>query len=136
MNARLYWGILIASVVVIFALCSVLRSYFTARALLGARTMLHRERMTALSKGTDLPKEDLQAAVNGRALGFVTLPFRKLATISGLVLFLGGLGALWALGVSERADLRSLASLALVPTFVGLGLTLYPVALRKYIERP
>jgi hypothetical protein len=136
MNERLYWGILVVAAAVACVLLGVLKRYFTMRAILSSRTMLHREKMTALSKGVDLPKEDQNIVLNGRAFGFVTFPFRKLATLSGLVLFLGGLGTLLAFVVSEKANLKSLASLALIPTFVGLGLALYPVALKKYIEKP
>lgn len=101
---------------------------------LALREMIHRERMAALEKGVALPELPPDPAPSSAAgqLG-------RAALLGGLVLVFGGLGLLAALGripdTAEMGDLRDLASLGMLPIFIGFGLLLYTL-LDRWSRQP
>lgn len=92
---------------------------------LALREMIHRERMTALEKGTALP--ELPTDPGPPRADHLS----RAALLGGLVLVFGGFGLLAALGrvpdTAEVGGLRDLATLGMLPVFTGFGLLLYAV---------
>jgi hypothetical protein len=91
---------------------------------LAQREMIHRERMAALEKGVALPELPADPAPAG-ASDHLT----RAARLGGLVLLFGGIGltaALFFIPLDPALeDLHHMASMGLLPFFIGLGLLLY-----------
>jgi hypothetical protein len=91
---------------------------------LALREMIHRERMAALEKGVALPELPADPAPAGASDHLV-----RAARLGGLVLLFGGIGltaALFFIPLDPALeDLHHMASMGLLPFFIGLGLLLY-----------
>jgi hypothetical protein len=135
MTEQLYWGILTLATGVLLVLAGVLRHYLSIRGNLAARNMLHKERMSALSKDLEPPSADPFPVASVRESRLGSAYLAKLITVPGLVLLFGGIGM--GLGFLNSTHLREWASLAWIPIFMGGGLLLYLLIARKYFkEKP
>lgn len=132
MNENLYWGILVVSAAVLLALVWLLRHYISIHGNLSARSMLHKERMTALSKDMAPPGVDSFPVAPLRESRLRSAYLAKLVTIPGLVLSFGGIGM--GVGFLNSARLREWACLAWIPILTGVGLLLYLAIARNYFK--
>ncbi len=132
MNEQLYWGILILSALILLVLAGVLRQYLSIRGNMAARSMLHKERVLALSNKLVPPSGDSFPVVPIRMSRLGSAYLAKLVTIPGLVLFFGGVGI--GIGFLNSTRLREWASLAWIPILMGAGLLLYLLIARKYFK--
>jgi hypothetical protein len=101
---------------------------------LAVREMIHKERMAALEKGTDLSElpADLAHGAETGGENATTDPghwIQRAALAAGFLLILGGIGM--GLGFQmlpstpELRDLQAMAPLGAIPILVGIGLLLY-----------
>jgi hypothetical protein len=132
MNERLGWGLLFLVALAVWIIAGLLRHYLSMRANLSARSMLHKERLTSLSKGVAQPGADVFPMVPVRESRLGSAYLAKLVTIPGLVFSFGGIGMGIAFLNSTR--LKEWASLAWIPFFIGAGLVLYLLIARKYFK--
>jgi hypothetical protein len=94
--------------------------------------MLEKERLTALSKGVTAPGSDSFSMVPVKEWKFDYIDVTKIVSISGLILFFGGIGM--GIGFFQSTRLKEWASLAWIPSFVGAGLLLYLLIAREYFK--
>lgn len=111
----------------------ILAGYLKKRSRLKLREMIHKERMLAMEKGvplSELPDHlAVEAADDDVGLGPAGDWGRKAALALGLVFLFGGIGlaaGFWLMPAGkETEEIRSAASLGLIPFMLGVGLLLY-----------
>ncbi|MBS1827236.1 MAG: hypothetical protein JST93_18110 [Acidobacteria bacterium] len=96
--------------------------------------LIHKERMQAIEKGLpypELPPYAIEDEEEGdKHVHWKPVSPRRIAGV-GVVVILGGAGALTALIISQDHYLQSLWSMGLIPIFLGVGLLLYAWINRK-----
>jgi hypothetical protein len=115
--------------VVIAAAVFVYASWLHHQRALRARELAHEERMAAITHGLELPPHDALDDPGGGPAAPLT------ASGAGLVLVLGGVGMSVAFrfvpSVDGAGGLHTLASLGIIPIFIGVGLLLFAWATRN-----
>ena len=89
--------------------------------------LIHKERMQAIEKGLpypELPPYAIEDEESDPHPHWKPVSPRRVAGF-GVVIILGGAGALTALLISQDKYLQSLWSMGLIPIFLGVGLLLY-----------
>ena len=89
--------------------------------------LIHKERMQAIEKGLpypELPPYAIEDEESDPHRHWKPVSPRRVAGF-GVVIILGGAGALTALLISQDKYLQSLWSMGLIPIFLGVGLLLY-----------
>lgn len=89
--------------------------------------LIHKERMQAIEKGLpypELPPYAIEEEAGDKHTHWKPVSPRRIAGL-GVVIILGGAGALTALIISQDKYLQSLWSMGLIPIFLGVGLLLY-----------
>lgn len=126
--------VLIAIVVLIGY--GVLRQYLWARSSMKLREIAHVERMMAMEKGVSLenlsPAEGLEAVSPFPRSADVLVWTRIVALCLGLFLLLAGTGICLAFFFAERAGLKEIWTVGLIPIFGGFGLLLFVLLSRDY----
>lgn len=133
MSYEQVWALVVLLALAIAAGLAVWSRHLREVKRVALREMVHRERMTALEKGTALPELPTDPEASGAD------QLSRAALLGGLVLVFGGFGLLAALGrvpdTSEVGDLRDLATMGLLPVFAGFGLLLF-VILDRWFRQP
>lgn len=112
------------------------RQYLKLRKRHVEREMLHRERLLAMEKGIPLPEfptlaEEPSGSLLDYLSGSIAIP--KLALGCGLILIFGGAGmvAAFVIAPDSELELHKVWSVGLIPGFIGVGLILYYLLIRR-----
>ena len=110
------------------------RQYLKLRKRHLEREMLHRERLLAMEKGIPLPEfptlaEEPSGSLLDYLSGSIAIP--KLALGCGLILIFGGAGIVAAFIIAPDSELHKVWSVGLIPGFIGVGLILYYLLIRR-----
>jgi hypothetical protein len=107
----------------------ILRHHLNEKRKIELREIMQKERIVAMEKSLPLPEWDHDLLTDSEQskpasnLRQQVLWFRLLSLCLGLFMCFAGVGML--LGFSMSEDLRSIASIGMVPTMIGVGLLLF-----------
>ena len=135
----IFFTLLLALGTVFLALLGarILQNHLRDAKLLQLRTMVHKERMTALERDIQLPADqadsvfDLLGGCAESAVPPVEIRaaserrIRLLALCLGLTALLGGIGLTFALYVQADPDVASTWGIGVIPTMIGVGLLMF-----------
>jgi hypothetical protein len=127
MSERMYWGLLVFVLIVLWLLFGEIRRYIVLRMKLNALDLLQKAQVAAIAaKRHDLPENDTE--LTGYTYTFAWPPSKtkkKILLLSGITLIMGSVGTAAALYWAQRSDD---ASFALIPLCVGFGMLIYLLA--------
>lgn len=111
---------------------ALLRTYLVSKRRLQVRELVHRERMQAIERGTEIPDaEAVEELLDGSGSPMTSrisiVWLRLVALCVGLAALFGGVGMCVGFLLTNN-DLREIWSLGLMPAFVGFGLLLFYIA--------
>jgi hypothetical protein len=128
-NHEFFWPIFGSLFIFGLLLLGILRHHLNEKRKIELREIMQKERIVAMEKSLPLPEWDHDLLTDSEQskpasnLRQQVLWFRLLSLCLGLFMCFAGVGML--LGFSMSEDLRSIASIGMVPTMIGVGLLLF-----------